>query len=481
MPSDDSFLNNGIVFPDRTPQPALYEVKKAHEYLNFKHKGIQKDSMLRVLVENLYDFTNGNQFQIQATIEADGTVLKSNTFNNLDIPPHTGKLLRIPLGALKVKANTEYFVRFSATTKKEWGLLPAGYEVAKEQFALPSLYQEKAKQLESKVFPKLEVQETALSFRIYNQDVNVIFDKKSGRIQRYNYKGEEQIKPGKGPKLNFWRSPTDNDFGNKMQLQSIEWKKASLFAEVVEIAKNRLSEDRVRITVRYKLPGVDTYCNTIYTCNGDGSIHINNNLEASAYKGDIPRIGMRMQVPKAFDRLTYFGRGPWENYSDRKTSALVGLYQTTVKKQYVPYIRPQENGYKTDVRWLALYQANGNGLLVVSGEQLKPLSFSALHMPNEDFDATIGLDYGQEQLNESYRIAGESLNLRKHTTDIKEQDLVQLNIDFAQRGLGGDDSWWSKPQQHYLLQPNRPYAYSFYLIPFVRGNKEQWINTAKMR
>ena len=174
---------------------------------------------------------------------------------------------------------------------------------------------------------------------------------------------------------------------------------------------------------------------------------------------------MRLQLPKTYENLSYFGRGPWENYQDRKASAFVDVYNSKVSEQYVPYIRPQDNGYKTDTRWIAVSNEQNNGLLFVSDSE-KHLSFSALHMENEDFDTTSGLDY-------------KNSNKSKHTIDIKEKDLVQLNIDLGQRGVAGDDSWSSKPMEKYQFKGNQSHTYSFYMIPFENGSDDLFITLNK--
>ena len=174
---------------------------------------------------------------------------------------------------------------------------------------------------------------------------------------------------------------------------------------------------------------------------------------------------MRMQLPKEYENLSYFGRGPWENYQDRNAAAFVDVYTSKVKDQYVPYIRPQDNGYKTDTRWLALSNNNNEGLLIATGSE-NLLSFSALHMENEDFDTTEGIDY-------------ENSNIRKHTIDIKEKNIVQLNIDLGQRGVAGDDSWKSKPQEKYQYKGTNKHTYSFYLVPFENKTKVDFIKLSK--
>ncbi len=463
MPSDNTFLNNGIVFPDRTPQPALYEVKKAHEFINFKDKGINRHDELRVLVENLYDFTNLNQFDFKVEIKADGKLLQSINIDTLSVETHTGKLIRLPLKGITIEDNTEYFVHLSATTKEVWGVLPKGFEVAREQLPLTSKFKQVKTELEEGL--KLNISENQSRITISNQTLNVIFDKNKGRITSYNFNGTELLKDGKGPKPNFWRAMTDNDFGNKMQNKNIEWKRASLEFKVSNVDYKTLENEAISMTVNYYLPGVKTTFVSNYTINGNGVIHIKNTLNETTYEGDIPRIGMRLQVPKSYENLSYFGRGPHENYQDRKASSFVDLYTSKVSEQYVPYIRPQDNGYKIDTRWMAVSSSQNNGLLFISDSNDK-ISFSALHMENEDFDTTSGLDY-------------ENSNKRKHTIDIKEKNLVQINIDLGQRGLAGDDSWYSKPQEKYQFKGSQKYSYSFYIVPFKNKTEGDFITLSK--
>ncbi|MEP0266558.1 glycoside hydrolase family 2 TIM barrel-domain containing protein [Dokdonia sp.] len=451
MPTDNTFLNNGIVFPDRTPQPALYEVKKAHEFINFKHKGINKHQELRVLIENGYDFTNLDQFNFSAEIKANGIVLKTIVIDPISVETHTGKLIRIPLKDLNIKENTEYFIEISATTKTKWGILPKGFEVAHEQIPLTSIF----KKVPVDLYPAkqgLALKEENGKVIIFNEDMQVIFSKQTGQITSYTLQEKEIFKEGKAPTPNFWRGVTDNDFGSAMHKNNIAWKEASLHYTVRNIHYKLDEYANAIVTIDYLLPRVETTFQSIYTISGNGIIHIKNTLTPSNYKGDIPRIGMRMQLEKKYKNLTYYGRGPWENYQDRNSSAFVDVYTSKVKDQYVPYIRPQDNGYKTDTRWIAMSDTQKNGVLFIAGSS-NLLSFSALHMENEDFDTTDGLDY-------------KNSNKSKHTIDITEKDLVQLNIDLGQRGVAGDDSWYSKPQKEYQYTSAKKYKYSFYIIPF---------------
>ena len=479
MPSDNSFLNNGIVFPDRTPQPALYEVKKVHEFINFKEKGINQHNELRVLLENLYDFTDLNHFDLSAEIKADGKVLKTIPIETISVETHTGKLIRLSLNDIDYKANTEYFVEISAKTKAAWGILPKGYEVAHEQIPLSGKYKKALTEIAKS--SALKIKDSGKTLEISNANLKLIFNKDEGQITSYVFEGNEFFKDGKGPRPNFWRAPTDNDFGSQMQARNIEWKKASLFMKVTKMTSVANTDGSVNVAITYNLPGVNTTFESIYHVLGNGVVQISNTLNETEYKGDIPRVGMRMQLPKKYGKMTFFGRGPFENYQDRKSAAFVDLYESTVKDQYVPYVRPQENGYKVDVRWSAFADTNNNGLLVVAKNSRQGLGIGALHMPNEDFDTTDGINYsGKEELESEYKTDGvPQINASKHINDIKEQDLVQLNIDLGQRGLAGDDSWGSRPMDKYQMKGEFKHTYSFYLIPFKKGTNDEFIKLSK--
>ena len=266
-------------------------------------------------------------------------------------------------------------------------MLPKGYEVAHEQIPLLNKYKKVNTTIEK--IGTLKINETDKNIAISNSTVQLLFDKVKGQLTSYVFEGNQLLKDGKGPKPNFWRAPTDNDFGNHMQAKNIEWKKASLFMKVSKLKSQTNKDGSVTINVTYNLPGVETTFESKYQIFANGVVKIDNILNETTYAGDIPRVGMRMQLQKKYDNMTYFGRGPWENYQDRKAAAFLDLYESKVKDQYVPYVRPQENGYKTDVRWAAFSDANNSGLLVVS-DNLKGLGIGAQHMKNEDFDTSEG-------------------------------------------------------------------------------------------
>ena len=247
------------------------------------------------------------------------------------------------------------------------------------------------------------------------------------------------------PEPFFWRAPTDNDFGANIQATLGIWRTAHINRAVKKVTAQEQTAEGLSIKVEYELKGIHVPYTTEYFIQNDGSIKVTSSIDMTGRDlPELPRFGMRMQLPAQYSFLEYYGRGPWENYSDRNTSSFVGLYKDSVKNQYAwNYIRPQESGYKTDVRWLRLTNGNGAGIMI---EGIQPICFSALNMRTEDLDP--GLTKKQQ-----------------HPTDIKPRNEVYLNIDLRQRGVGGDNSWGAQPHDPYRLLEKK-YSYS-YIIRFL--------------
>jgi beta-galactosidase len=287
--------------------------------------------------------------------------------------------------------------------------------------------------------------------------MKIIFDLAKGSLASFNYKGKELVKKGTEP--DFWRPPTDNDYGYDMDKLLGIWKKAGERTIVTKANISQPDLGKVIVSFNYDIPGTDGQkiagYSTIFTIYGSADIVIKNMFSKISDKiPEIPRMGMQIQLPEAYTNLKWFGRGPHENYADRKTAADVGLYESTVADQYTPYIRPQENGYKTDTRWLSLTDDNGNGILV-SGDPL--ICFAALNNIHDDFESPGKLS--------QYRKDAKTANT--HTSDIKPRDLVNLNVDLGQMGVGGDNSWGALIHPQYRLLEKK-YEYSFRIRPIVK-------------
>jgi beta-galactosidase len=466
MPTDGNFLMNGIINADRTIQPGLHEVKKGHAPIIFKTLRL-KGGTARLLIENFHDFTNLKAFNFEADVMADGKILKTIDIPELDVEPHLGHVYTIDLGQdITPKAHTEYFLQIRATTKTATVMVPENHIVAEEQFKLPW---QTADAPEADKGAKLTVKESGSQITVSNNTVTFNLNKRNGQITSYQFNNREYIHDKQGPAMDLWRAVTDNDFGNQMPQKNIMWKKDMHQASVKEVKSEQISNNEVRVTVAFELPNTQTVFTTAYTLYGNGRLHIANHLTASeTYEADIPRIGMNLLLNKQYDQLTYFGRGPWENYTDRKASSLIGLYTGPAAEQKVDYARPQENGNKTDVRWAALTDSEGNGLLAVA-DSFPGFEMTAMPHLTSDFDARENYDYGPVNLE------------NRHFTDVQTQDFIRWNIDFGQRGLGSVDSWYAKPLNEYLLLPNRDYRWGFTLIPVESSTTEKLIEMSKTK
>jgi beta-galactosidase len=444
-PSDGNFLINGVVLPDRSIKPHSREVRHVYQNIEFTADSLSSG---RITIANQFRFTNLKKYAISYEITADGKAVGGGNWPSLDIPPGESMQVTIDAKSLVPEPGVEYFVNLSAKTTVAENLLPAGWEVASEQLKLAG---------QSAVEPAGAAKTGDVTVRegefvdIRGADFSVKIDSRTGIITSYVSQGKELLLNGYGPRPAFWRAPTDNDYGWRMPLVCRLWKKASEQPLHAASVKAVTLKNGVLVKAVYELDSVKSVWETEYTVSGDGTVHIENLLKtADSTVAVIPRVGMKMRFPAEYKRLEYFGRGPWENYCDRNASAFVGRYRSTVAEQAVPYVRPQENGHRTDVRWLALTAADGRGILVMADSLLE---FNALHNPTEDFDA--GPDKDK--------------NL-KHSNDIKPGQMVELHVDTRQMGVGGDDSWGARPHEPYLIRPSQKgIGYGFTLIPLAKG------------
>jgi beta-galactosidase len=373
-------------------------------------------------------------------VVADGVAQQSGILTDLDIPAGVSRELSIPFKALSAAPGTEYYLNLSFRTVAAADLVPEGHEVAFEQLRLPIAAPAEPRSVAS--LPALRVAEDDTSVTVSGSDFSLGFDKQQGVITAYVYRGTELILSG--PRPNFWRAPTDNDFGGGWQRRLSIWRDAGARQTIRNVTVLQERPHEVRIRTRSRLEAGRASYSTLYTILGDGSVIVDNRFEP----GDeglprMPRFGMQMTLPKAFSNLQWYGRGPHESYWDRKSGAPVGLYEGTVADQFHPYVRPQETGNKTDVRWVALSNGQGTGLLIIG---MPLLSVSALHFTIDD------LDPGEQKA-------------QRHAGDLEERDLVSLNIDYKQMGVGGINSWGPTALPRYSLY-YQEYHYSFTLRPF---------------
>lgn len=460
-PSDGNFLCNGIVNPDRTPHPCMAEIKKVYQYVWALPVDLGKGV---IRIENRYDFTDLNRYKIVYRIKSNDKVIKEGALRYTDIEPGASQEFTLPVSNLKSKAGTEYFAEIEVFTKEATDLVPAGHSVAANQFRLPV---EPLATAFKAPKGKIDVEENSDEIRIGNGRFSFAFDCKTGKPVSYRIDGTEYFNDAFGLEPNFWRGPTDNDYGSAMPKRLQPWKQA---AKNLKLASKKVTSDdkSVAIEAVYDLQETATTYTVTYTLFADGTLKTDGQLKATSAIQEIPRIGMRFRMPAAYDKVTYFGRGPEENYCDRNNGTQVGRYEAKAADLYYPYVRPQENGHHTDTRWVALTNPKGKGLLIVADEQ--NLEFNALHNSVEDFDSEESTRRYQWQnftANEDHNpeLARNVKPKHTHVNDIVDRDFVEVCIDHRMMGLGGDDSWGSRPYEAYRIPADKDYNWSFTITP----------------
>ncbi len=430
--NSNNFCLNGLVSPDRKAHPGLMEVKKVYANIAFNSDG------KTITVKNKRFFTNLDDCIIKWDLYMGCKIIKTGQFRPDSVAPQTQKDFSLELGELAQEE--AYFLNVYALNKDNTGLLTFGHEIAREQFQLGH------KALKAPVSHSrdaITLSENDHHVLIDGINFNISFSKKNGALSSYIINGSELIKAPLTP--TFWRAPTDNDFGNNMQKRCQVWKDAVSAALLTTIESHQISPTQINISTALSLPTVEGNIKIDYQIFGNGQIDVAYYFEAKK-EGlpEIPRIGMKLQLPKEVNNLQYFGRGPWENYSDRNTAAFIGKYTSKVSDQYFAYGRPQENGHKTDVRVIKLTNHNEIGIKIAANKEA--IGFNALHYSTEDLDD--GLEKGI-----------------RTPADIQEGDFVELHIDHKMMGLGGDNSWGAKPHAPYLLYADKAYQYSFSIVP----------------
>ncbi len=447
VPSDGNFCNNGLVDPDRAVKPHLLEVKKVYQYIKFK----QVDMKGNINIENKYAFINLDKFDFVYEVKGNGKVVTEGTINGVDLAPDKSKNYKIDYD-FSTEMDTEYFLNVYAKLKEDDGLVKAGTVLAKEQFK----FLETKTNSVTNISEKVSVNEVEGKVSVSGKGFAVEFDTANGAISSLIVGGKETIQ--KGPVPNFWRAPIDNDFGNKLDKRAKPWRKAG---QERKVKSKSVSSTDVSATISFdfELMYGDTVMGeyqSTYVVDGNGHIKVSNSLKITKEDApEIPRMGMNLVMPREFDQMTWFGRGPHESYWDRKTSAFVDLYSGSVADQYWAYLRPQENGNKTDVRWMSITNNEGVGLKFVADELLE---VSAHHNIMEDFESPERTDGRQ--------VKGKNV-VNRHTVDVKPRDLTSVNVDYKQMGVGGDNSWGAWTHDKYRLT-GKEYSYSFQIKPVTK-------------
>lgn len=434
--NDENFCHNGLVWPDRQIKPGSFEVKKVYQDILFENIDAAK-GMIRI--KNNFGYTNLNAYKFKYELFENGKIIEMEFFD-VELEPQESKQINLPIPAIVSKQGSEFALNVFAYTRKGTEVLPQNFEVAREQFLID----------EGKYFVNADksgdapkVTETKDKISLLAAGVLVEINKKTGLIQHYSINGKWYFNQNISP--NFWRAPTDNDFGNNMPVKSAVWRAAGKNTSLRTIDTKTI-DAKAQVVATLQLNDVASEYVISYSLNAVGELSINAKFKAgNNVLPEMPRFGMIFSLYREFDNFSYYGRGPWENYADRNTAAFKGIYTSKVADQYVPYTRPQENGNKTDLRWFTLADGQGNGILV---EGLQALSVSALNNFPEDFD---------EGMNKKNR----------HASDITPRREVVVCVDLMQRGVGGDNSWGALPHNEYLLKA-KEYSYGFVIKPMKK-------------
>ncbi len=451
-PSDENFCCNGLVSSEREPHPGLWELKKAHQFIKLR-KSMTEDGRLALEVRNGFAFRGLEDFVIQWEIVpgiAGADPLADGEIRAPLIVPGGTKVFPLDVqGVGSVPPGVEYFLNVRAVHAEAEPLIPQGHIAAVEQFPLglgrPAAgTKEEGWTPDPSKIPALRLTQSETEAIIQGADFTVIFDKTAGLIKSYVYKGTALIRTGLEP--NFWRAPTDNDFGNAMPRRQGIWRKAGENRTLDRFTAGQESASVVRVEAVYSLKDVSSTYEIVYRIFGTSDIVVSVVLTPGK-RGlpELPRLGMKLTLPAALANVRWFGRGPHENYVDRKSSALVGYYGASVFETLIPYVAVQEYGNRTDCRWAMFADRSGNGLLAVG---LPWFDFSAIPYTAEDLTLDVR---GQ-----------------KHPYEVSPRDSVCLNLDYGQMGVGSDDSWGAREHPQYRLTPQR-YAYSFRIRGFAAG------------
>ena len=468
----------------------MAEVKYAHQNVGFEAIDLKAG---KFQIKNRFYFTGLKKYQINYAVKANGKVVKKGkTF--LDIEPQGAKELNIDISRLKAKPGTEYFVNFWVTTTEPEILIPVGHEIASEQFRLPieplavATHQASGKTTISNDGDEVKVSSSRMQF---------IFNKKSGLVTSYKVNGTEYFAEGFGIQPNFWRAPNDNDYGNGQPKREQIWKQSSKNFNVADVITES-DGNKTILTANYLLAAGNLYI-VKYTIYPDGVVHADitftstdmeegktevseatlmatfspgqQEARLAASKLVVPRIGVRFRLPAEMNQVAYFGRGPGENYIDRQRASHVDLYKTTADAMYTNnYVRPQENGHRTDTRWVELTRKNGKGLKIVADNTI---GFNALRNSVEDFDSEEVVSRPRQWNNftpeeiadHNEEKAKNVLRRMTHVNDITPRNFVEVCVDMKQQGVAGFNSWGDRPLPEFTMPANQEYKWGFTLIP----------------
>jgi beta-galactosidase len=441
--NDNDFNNNGLVSADRIPHPGLYALKYVYRYL---HAAPVDLAAGRIRVKNWFDFINPKDMA-EGTweLKADGRTLGQGRLPVLDLQPREEKEYTLALPKVDAKPGVEYWLNISFALKADTPWAAKGHEIAWDQFALPGA---PAPAFQAPKSALLTVKDGADEATFTGKTFSLRFDKQNGQIAQYRFQGVNLLE--RGPRPDFWRAPTNNDRGAWKAMRpearagkptNLElWREAGPRWDVKDVRVETVDDGTARITVRAGLPVVGATYTTTYTVYGTGDVVVECSYQPGTEKvAMMPRFGNELVVSPGLENITWYGRGPKETMIDRQFER-VGVYTSTVDKEWVEYMRPQENGNKTDVRWVRLTNAQGVGLMATGAPSL---NVTARHYTKDDLEQAA------------------------YTFQMKRHPETYLNLDWKEMGAGGIDSWSANalPMTPYRISGDEEHKYSYRLTP----------------
>jgi beta-galactosidase len=430
-PNDGNFCFNGLVNADRQLNPHIYEVRKVQQFVKF---AAEDPAHGKIRVTNAYNFQNLSNLELRWRLEADGTVIGQGVLPPLDLTAGKSTIVELPLEMPTAGKHEELFLTVEMALEHNTPWASAGHVVAWEQFAV-RYDGKKAMPAENASMPPLTVDRNADVITVRGGGMTITIDAKTGELAQIDRNGRQLLRQPLRP--NFWRALNDNEARGGMYADSYLWREAAAARRLESIDVQQVKPGVVTITAVERLPVWNCRYTNEYTIYGNGEVAVSAVLDSDQDLPELMRFGMQMGVPREWNNVAWYGRGPHESYCDRKTSAAVGLYRNTVEGLCYAYGRPQENGNRTDVRWVSLTDDAGNGLRF-EGE------------PLVDFSAW---SYGQDQLEKA-----------KHDYELRPQPYATVNIDLGQRGVGGIQSWGAHPLPKYTLR-GKHFQYTFRIKP----------------
>lgn len=440
--NDSNFCANGLISANRKINPHIWEVKKAYQPIGIEKVDLSSN---KFIIKNRYDFNNLSKYKFSWRINADDKIIDSGIIKNLSVEAHNEIIITIPYSNIKPKPGTQYFITIEARSVKEENFVPQNHLIAWEQFRLPA-YKEK-KKFSISSYLKLKNIDNKKSISVKGKNFSITLNKETANISSYIIDTHEILKSEFTPF--FWRAVTDNDLGYGIHKKLKIWKDAHKQIKVLSVNIDSSSNKRTIITCKTLLKTVKSSYNTIYTILANGEINIAIEfVPGSMQLPMLPRLGMKMEIDNSYANIEWYGRGPHENYADRKLSSPINKYKAKVDTMYYRYVRPQETGNREDIKYISLRNKSGKGFIIIAEDKISA--------------STLPFKY-----NELYHSGKEEK--QKHGGEIKKGDRISVLINHKQMGVGGDNSWGAPIHAQYCI-PSNNYNYSFSIRPLGKND-----------